>query len=792
MIKLITILTVGFLLSVQNPIFAQEDYLSKKVSLEQTEISFSQLRLKVETSLGLNFVFNSSLVEGDTKIQLPSIEPTLKQILDSMSKSQNITYMLKGKTILLTQKKSSKNVLKKSLNGYIKDATSGEILIGATIYLMELENGAVSNNYGYYSLTVPEGKYTARISYIGYETFSESIVIDGETSKTIELSPSSEQLEEVVVTATRNDIVTSPEVGVNNISSAQLKNQPALLGEPDLLRVLLTLPGVNNVGEGSTGFNVRGGNADQNLIILDEAPIFNSSHLFGLFSVFNSDAIKSSKLYKGIPARYGGRVSSVLDIHQKDGSKSFGGSFTLGGIIERATVEGPTMKGKGSFLVAGRLFNPLLSLAASGLSDSDNSSIFGFYDLNAKISHTLSQKNKIFLSLYSSGDQFTIDIGNDETSTLKWANQTATLRWNKIINPQLFSNFTGFYSNYNYRFEEDFGEANGKWKARISNYALKADFEYFLSSNHFLEFGIQSNYTRIAPGDVTGVVGSFSIDDSQVIETQSGLENSIYTSLESHLTKRIQVQAGLRYTIYDLLGKGVVNNYLDGEPLSAISLTKTQTFDKGERIITYKGLEPRLVISYQLSNNMAVKANYQRMYQYLQQISNTSSTLPIDIWKLSDKYVKPLMADAYSSGIYWADHKRGVQASIEGFYKELTNFIEYKNGANLYANSHLETELLNGKGKTYGIEFFLKKNRQKTDLQFAYTYSRTIRNVKGEFREETINSGKDYSSNFDQPHTLSLSIHHEINKKWSINTLFTYKTGRPITTTGESLCAESH
>lgn len=785
---MITVLT-GFLFSIQNPVFAQEDHLTRKVNLEQTEISFSQLRLKVETLLGLNFIFNSSLVKVDAKIQLPSTEPTLKQLLDSLSKSQNITYTLKGKTILLNKKKASKKSLKNGLNGlngHIKDAFTGEILIGATVYIKALVRGTLSNNYGYYSLTVPEGTYLVQVSYVGYETFSQQIIIKGNVSKEIALS--STVLDEVIVVSglQPEDILTAPEMGVTTISEVQLKNQPSLLGEPDLIRVLLNAPGVNNIGEGSSGFNVRGGQIDQNLILLDEAPIYNSSHLLGFFSVFNSDAIKTSKLYKGIPARYGGRASSVLDIHQKDGKNHLGGSINVGAIIERASIEGPTVKDKGSFLIAGRLFNPLLSLLAAGAGDSGDESSVGFYDLNAKISHTFSKRNKLFLSVYSSRDQFIIELSQDEFSALKWTNQTSTLRWNKIFNPRLFSNTTGLYSTYNYQVKERLGGVSGTWKSRISNFTLKSDFQYFPSANYTLEFGAQANFTRIIPSDIMGNIGSLNIASSerQVSEVQRGLENSVYISLESQLTKKLLIQSGLRYTLFGLLGAGTVNTYAPDEPLSATSITGKRKFVRGEWITNYSGLEPRLLLSYQLSARVAIKANYQRLNQYLQLISNTSSTSPLDIWKLSDKYVKPLTTDMYSMGFYWANNESGVQVATEGYYKTLDNFVEYKNGANLYGSPHIETELLSGDGKAYGFEISLLKTSKKTNVSLAYTYSRTIRNVRGDFREETINGGRDYPSNFDQPHILSLSLHHQFSEKWDVNAFFTYKTGRPITRPG--------
>lgn len=784
--KNIAIIFTCFLILKGIEVNAQNKLLDGEIVFDTEKLPFSELRKSVEEQLSVSFVYHSKLLRSDKVISLPSKKISLERLLNHIAAIENLKYVIKKKTVILTAKTLNR---KTGFSGYIKDADTGEVLIGANIYVPELGAGIVSNSYGFYSIPVTEqGDYTVEVSFVGYKPTKLTMSAGLQETQDFELTQETQQLGEVVIQSDVEDEIAESEIGVSSLGPGKIKKMPALAGEPDLLQVVRSLPGVTTVGEGAGGFNVRGGGIDQNLILLDEAPIYNASHLFGFFSIFNADVVKSATLYKGIPARFGGRASSVLDIYQKEGSNQFGGSFSLGGIVKRLMFEGPIVKDKASFIIAGRALNPLVSALGSGLAG-PGSGYFGFYDLNAKLNYQLSAKDKLFLSGYFGDDQYSLVqndlINSDFNNSLDWSNQSVSMRWNRIFNPVLFSNFTALYSRYRYKFSEIQSGQAGNWEAAISNYTVKADFNYFPSATTSFEFGAQLNYILVNPGEVNGNIGYFNISEGIRKAPQKALENSIYASVEYKLTEEVTIQAGARYTLYGYIGDTAVTTYLPNEPLSVDSQTGIQRFGQNEWVQTYGGIEPRLLLNYQLSKRWVAKFNYQRLYQYVQLISNTTSTLPIDIWKLSDVFIEPLRSDMISAGLFWANNDLGLIVSAEGYYKKLDDFIDYKNGADLFANENLETELLSGDGRNYGVELAVNKQSKRLTVDLSYTFSRSIRNVNGRFREEKINSGLDYPSNFDQPHNLNLSIIWKLTDAWTLSSQFVYRSGRPITLPSE-------
>ncbi|WP_299883537.1 TonB-dependent receptor [uncultured Lacinutrix sp.] len=685
------------------------------------------------------------------------------------------------------------------ISGTIEDIGTGETLLGATIYSKETGKGAVTNEYGFFSLLLPAGQHTIIVSYVGYQEYEQDMNMTKNQKLKIQLTVDNE-LEEVVITTTKNTKSQTKQVimGSINLKPKDIKQIPALLGEPDITRAILTQPGVSSVGEGTSGFNVRGGNIDQNLILLDEAPIYNSSHVWGFFSIFNADAIKDVQLYKGgIPARFGGRASSVLDIRQREGNtKQFKGEGGLGLLFSRLTLEGPIKKDKLSFLVSGRrsyfdLFFPLIK--------SIKGNKVYFYDLNAKLSWNINENNKLFASGYFGADvmklKFTDEPDEDsenvnqtstsETVNFQWKNATATLRWNHIFSEQLFMNLSGIYSQYNYALssENSGGGPTGNtassftWKSAVENWILKPDFTFYQNADTKIRFGINNTLYRFTPAKVTGNdLGVNTIN----FGTEKGLEIAPYMSYERKWNK-FSINAGLRYSWFGNIGPYKVSFYNENLPQTVSSITGSKEYKKGDVIKSYGNFEPRLALKYDLSNRKAIKLGYNRMFQYIHLISNTNAALPFDIWKPAGYHIKPLEVNQISAGYAYDTENKKYNFSIDGYYKTFKNQLEYKNGADLFLNENLETQLLPSKGYSYGIELGAFKTKGRLTGNVNYTYSVTKRKTTSRFASENLNNGNDYPSNFDRPHIFNLTTNYKLNKKWSTGAFFTYQTGRPTT-----------
>ncbi|SDW84531.1 Outer membrane protein beta-barrel family protein [Lutibacter oricola] len=672
---------------------------------------------------------------------------------------------------------------RQTISGIVKNALNGETLIGATVYFKGTNIASITNEYGFYSLTAKEDNYTLVVSYLGFVNLEKQVDLKGNQKLNFELEESASQLDEVVISASDSKKVNlrTPQMSVSKMSSRIIKQIPAVMGEVDIIKSIQLLPGVTNSGEGASGFNVRGGAEDQNLILLDEAVIYNSSHLFGFFSVFNNDAVKDIKLYKGgIPAEFGGRVSSVLDIRQKDGnSKNLSLTGGIGAISSRLTVEGPTIKDKGSFIVAGRASYAHLFLK---LADNDNSA--GFYDLNFKTNYKINDNNKLYLSGYYGQDNFNID----DAFKNAYGNLTGNLRWNHIFNDKLFSNLSLIYSHYNYNMELDFIGLD--WESDINNYNLKYDFSYFKSEKLKFKFGTSLTYYQFNPGLLNPLTEDSGINRID-LDDKFAFEGGLYTSLEHKISDKLTALYGMRYSNFYRLGNQAISNYANNAPVvynsqlgiyeSAEASSETE-YSSGETISSFDNFEPRAAISYKLNDDSSVKVSYNRMAQYLHLISNTTSATPLDIWTPSGEYIKPQLADQYAVGYFRNFNNDNYSIEAEAYYKTVDNRVDYIDGADLIAQNNIETEILIGESRSYGLELLFRKNTGKFTGWLAYTLSKAEqRTPGGSIGGLGINNGDWYNSSYDRTHDISFTGNYKLNKKWSFGANFVFQTGRPVT-----------
>lgn len=669
-----------------------------------------------------------------------------------------------------------------TINGTVKDSVSNETLIGVSIYFPELKTGTTTNEYGFYSVTVPEGTQILYVSYIGFNDIIKKINITENKKINFSLVESSLELKEITLTDNPYKTpIRSPEMSVNKLTISSIKKMPVVLGESDILKSLLTLPGVTNAGEGQSGFNVRGGASDQNLILLDEATIYNSSHLFGFFSVFNTDAIKDIKLYKGgIPARFGGRVASVLEIYQKDGnSNKFGMNGGIGIISSRLLAEGPIVKDKGSFLVAGRTSYAHLFLKLSG---NENSAYF--YDLNAKLSYTLDDKNTVYASGYFGRDVFNLNKQFINT----YGNSVFNLRWNHLFSNKIFSNTSFIYSDYYYGLTLDFVGFN--WDSGIKNYNFKYDIKHYLSDKTKLFYGVNAIYYNFNPGKIEPTSTNSSINPSQ-LDKKYAFEPSVYFDAEQILSDKIAINVGLRYSAFSRLGSQEINVYANNEAVSYNSdfdiyqkatPIGTKKYGKNETIASFGNFEPRFSVAYTLTDESSIKASYNRMTQYLHLISNTQSPTPLDIWAPSDDFLKPQLLDQVAIG-YFRNIKNGAYTfEVESFYKKVKNRLDYIDGADLIANNAIEQILLKGESRAYGLEILARKNEGKLNGWISYTLSRSEQRTPGRNANEVgINNGNWYKTGWDKLHNISVTGSYELNDKWTFGSIFTLQSGQPVT-----------
>lgn len=660
-----------------------------------------------------------------------------------------------------------------TLSGYIRDAATGEELIGATVQVVELSGtGATTNIYGYYALPLPAGSYTLRYQYLGYQSVVRQLTLQADTRLIIELQPEEAQLQEVVITGEREDANVS-DVGMSRetLQIERIKSIPALFGEVDVLRTIQLLPGVQTAGEGTTGLFVRGGAADQNLVLLDEATVYNASHLFGFFSVFNPDAIKNLEIYKGgIPARFGGRLSSILDIQMKEGNnKEYAVSGGVGLIASRLTVEGPIIKDRSSFIVSGRRTYADVFLGLSSNENIKNNTLY-FYDLNAKANYILNENNRFYLSGYFGRDV----LGLKDLFGLDWGNATATARWNHLFNERLFLNTSLIYSNFSYGFEGDDGTTKFLWSSKMKEANAKFDFTYYPSATNTLTFGLNTLYRHFgAPSiDIEG--------DSEFIQPEIfdryALETALYVGSEWKPSPKFTLEYGLRYSLFNNLGPSRVYIYEEGSERTNDAIIDTVAFGRLRSIKFYSGLEPRLASRYMLGARSSIKASYNRTRQYLQVASNATAGLPIERWIPADRYIRPLLADQVALGYFRNFSNNRYEASIETYYKWMDRIIDFKLGeqSSILFSNNLESEILEGKGWAYGTEFLLRKKTGRTAGWIAYTLSRTMRQIPG------INDDKPYPARYDRIHDLSVVLSQELSPRITVSGTFVYSTGAAV------------
>ena len=664
-----------------------------------------------------------------------------------------------------------------NIAGYVRNVKSGEGVIGASIYIATPLIGVASDQFGYFSITLPKGRHELIIKSLEMKSTKRQVLLYSDGKLDIELLEDVTPLKEVVVESERDAQVLGLQMGLEKLDIKTMKQIPVALGEVDIFKAILTLPGVQSVGEGTVGLNIRGGASNQNLILYNDATIFNPSHLFGFFSAFNPDILKNVELYKsGIPAEYGGRLSAVLDVNTREGNKrKFAGSGGISPVTGRFSLEGPIFKDKTSFLIAGRSTYSdwlLTQIPSATLNNSQAS----FYDLNLAISHQMNDKNNFYASGYISKDGFR--LGSD--TTYRYANQNASIKWKHVFGNKFYGILTGSYSGYDYSVTSESNPVNAFQLAySVEQANLKADFNYFLNSKHTLNFGASTIRYQISPGDLQPN-GEESLVTPNILQNEQGQESAIYLGDNYEINPRLSIYAGLRYSLFQNLGPKDVFTYNPDVPKNENSIIDTVYYAAGDKVATYKGPEYRFSVRYTLAGNSSIKFGYNKMRQYLQMLSNTAAISPTDIWKLSDSYIKPQIGDQFSIG-YYKNFKSMFETSAEVYYKTMENFLDFKGGAKLILNHHIETDVLNATGKAYGAEFMIKKLSGKMNGWISYTYSRSLLQAKGSTSVESINQGKWYPSNYDKPHAVNFIGNYKVSRRFSLSLNMTYSTGRPIT-----------
>ncbi len=654
---------------------------------------------------------------------------------------------------------------KYTISGYVKNS-SGEELIGATIYARNLGIGTVTNVYGFYSLTLPEGKHNIEYSYIGQETQSKELLLNKSIRLNISLYESSETLEEVIITAERkNENVIRTEMSTTKLQAKEIKKIPALMGEIDVIKTLQLLPGIQSTGEGFSGFNVRGGSPDQNLILFDEATVYNASHLMGFFSVFNNDAVKDLKIYKGdIPAQYGGRLSSLLDIRMKEGNqKNFEATGGIGTISSRLTLEGPIIEDKWSVLVsARRTYADLFLLLSSD--DAMKSTKLYFYDLNLKTNYKISDKDRIFVSGYFGRDVLKFS----DLYSFDWGNYTLTTRWNHLFTEKLFSNFSFIYSKYDYKMESGDDNLGFNWISNLEDFKFKADLNYYPNPKNTIKFGLEVIHHHFIPG-VANSMGESANTTISMPESYA-LEYGLYLSNEHKLLDKLTLNYGLRGSMFQNMGDATSYSFDDN-----YEKTDSATYDRWEIFNTFSGLEPRLSLNYTLNPKSSIKASYSRTLQYMHLASNSTAGSPLDVWVPSSPNIDPQLADQVALGYFRNFFDNSIETSVEIYYKDMQNQIDFKDFADLMLNAEYESEFRIGNAWSYGAEFFIRKQQGKFTGWISYTLAKAERKIP------EINDGKIYSSSYDRPHNISIVAMYDLTKRWNVSATWVYASGSPVT-----------
>lgn len=666
---------------------------------------------------------------------------------------------------------------KVTIAGYLHDAKTGEPVIGASILLENTKTGVISDQYGYYSLTLSKGRNLLNIQSLGMRDTRRQLVVYAEGRMNIDLQPQVIALKNVIVSSEKTSLIRGMQMGVQKVDIKSIKQVPVAFGEVDILRVVLTMPGVKSVGEASTGLNVRGGSADQNLILFNDATIYNPSHFFGLFSAFNPEVVKDVQLYKSaIPAKYGGRLSSVLEVNSREGNKkNITGSAGIGLLTSRLNVEGPLAKDKTSFILGVRTTyaNWLLNLLPGQYKNSKAS----FYDLNLNLTHEINKKNNLYFTGYLSKDNF--NLNND--TIYQYGNQNLSLKWKHVFNNKWYVITAGGVDRYNYGISSEKNPVNAyKLAFNINQSYFKTYVNYYANSKQTIEFGLNTLLYKLHPGDYTAL-GATSLIKPDQVQAEQALESALYLGDKYAISPKLSIEGAVRYSMFNYLGAQTVNNYVSGIPKTESAIISTTNYSKGENIKTYHGPEIRISARYAFTENFSVKAGYNTQRQYIHVLSNTAAIAPTDIWKLSDPNIRPQYGEQYSFGLYHNFKSNTIETSLEVYYKNMENYLDYKSGAILVLNHHIETDVVSTRGKAYGIELLIKKTTGKFNGWFSYTYSRTLLKMSDSTAGGLINKGDYYPANYDKPHDVTFIGNYRFSHRFSLSVNMTYSTGRPIT-----------
>ena len=812
------------LMSIQ--IHAQSDS-SNKISLTITNASLKELVAKIEAQTDFHFYFDTAQLGNDTYSINVSNRP-LKWVLNTLFDAHTIYYSIdndnhiflsKGTPLAiilpegyftgkrkidsatnnnsfveneetnsiqeaLVDKKiyeigekalAGANIV--SMAGYIKDARTGEPIAGASVYIDKPRIGTSTDQNGYYSISLPRGKHILNVQSLGNRDIKRQIVLFSDGKMNIDAIASIMSLKKVVISSQKLSNVRGTIMGVQKLDIKTVKQVPVIFGEADILRVVTTLPGVKTVGEASTGLNVRGGASDQNLILFNDATIYNPAHFFGMFSAFNPELINNVELYKSsIPANFGGRLSSVLDINSREGNKKeFTGSAGIGLLTSRVNIEGPIQKDKSSFILGGRstYSNWLFQL----LPDQYKNSSADFYDLNLIVNNQINKNNTLYFTGYISNDNFKL---NSDTA-YGYGNKNISIKWKHIFTNKLNSLITTGMDHYNYQINSQ--------KLPLTAYQLsfgiqqtyfKAHFNYNINNKHNIDFGLNSLYYNLSPGNYEPL-GTKSLVLKDIVNKEQAIENALYATDHFTINPKLKLDAGIRLSMFSALGPNTMNVYASGVPLTTENVLKTVNYGDGNIIKTYGGPEYRIGLRYVINETLSLKAGYNTQRQYIHSLSNTTAMAPTDIWKLSDANIKPQIGDQISLGLYKNLKSNTIETAIEVYYKNMDNYLDYKSGAKLVMNKHIETDVLGTQGKAYGAEFLVKKIAGKLNGWVSYTWSRVLLRMNDKTAGELINKGEYYPSNYDKPNDITIVANYKFSHRFSISMNSSYSTGRPIT-----------
>ncbi len=716
---------------------------------------------------------------GRPQIVKPSSSDERRSILENIREKAIIDkeVYLENRVIEIGEASKRFNGETAIISGFVKEAKTGEPLVGATVFKKNPLVGIATDQFGYYSFLLPKGKFEIEVNSVGMKSTKRQVILYSDGELNFELRDGIVSLKEVVVTAERNN-VDNLQTGFASLNMKNIKQIPSAMGEADIMKIALTLPGVQTVGEGATGFNVRGGGADQNLVLLNDVPVYNTNHLFGFISVFNPDVIAGADLYKsGIGAQYGGRISSVFDVALRDGNKKkFGFKGAISPITAKLMVEGPIKKDTSSYILGVRstysdwVFSILEDPALRNSSAS-------FFDVVGKVNHSINDKNELIFSAYYAQDKFKLNTD----SLYEYASGNAALQWRHIFSNRLNATSSISYANYNYKLSTSEKSLEAfELDYNINHYAVKSEFNYLTKNNTSIKFGASSILYQLQPGEKRPV-GSTSLVTPVSLLNEKGIESAIFVGSEYDINTRLSIYGGFRLSMFNSLGSSQSFAYETDRPKEERFITDTIQYSNNELIKTYVGPELRLSARYKLRDDISVKLSYDRMNQYIHMLSNTAAFSPTDTWRLSGIDIKPQIGNQYSLGFYKTFFGTSIELSVEGYYKTLNNVLEYKDGAELLLNEALETDVINARGKTYGVEFLLKKNSGKLTGWLSYTYARSLIQANGVYPTEQINNGEYYPSNFDKPHTVVLLSNYKFNRRVNLSTTFNYSTGRPAT-----------